>query len=120
MDASDRMIGSVLLQEYDSMSFPVAYASRKLLKREQNFSTIERECLAIVCAVLKFEMYLFGREFIIQTDHHPLVYINRSKAMNKRIMGWAMHLQEFRFHIESIAGKLNYGPDFLSRIPQPN
>ena len=120
VDASDRGIGSVLLQEYDSMSFPVAYASRKLLKREQNYSTIERECLAIVWAVHKFEMYLFGREFIIQTDHHPLVYINRSKVMNKRIMGWAMYLQEFRFHIESIPGKLNYGPDFLSRIPQPN
>ena len=120
VDASDRGIGSVLLQEYDYMSFPVAYASRKLLKREQNYSTIERECLAIVWAVHKFEMYLFGREFIIQTDHHPLVYINRSKVMNKRIMGWAMYLQEFRFHIESIPGKLNYGPDFLSRIPQPN
>ena len=77
-DASDRGLGSCLLglQEWDSVLFHVAYASRKLLLREQNYSTIERECLAIVWSIHKFELYLFGRHFVIQTDHHPLLYIN--------------------------------------------
>ena len=96
--------------------FPVAYASRKLLPREQNYSTIERECLAIVWALQKFEVYLCGQHFVIQTDHQPLVYMNKAKVINKRIMRWALQLQEFRFRLESIPGKLNFGPDFLSRV----
>jgi hypothetical protein len=119
VDASNRGIGAVLLQEHDAITFPIAYASRKLLPREQNYSTIERECLAIVWSVHKFELYLFGKEFVIQTDHQPLVYINKAKVLNKRIMSWAMYLQEFKFRVESIPGKLNWGPDFLSRVPQP-
>ena len=76
-DASDKGIAAM---------FPVAYASRKLNSCEQNYSTIESECLAIVWTLEKFELYLSGRFFIIQTDHQPLTCMNRSKVANKRIM----------------------------------
>ena len=89
-DASNKGIGAVLLQDHDGTMFPVAFASRKLLPREQNYSTIERECLAIVWTLQKFELYLSGRFFVIQTDHQPLVHINRAKVINKQIMRWAM------------------------------
>ena len=89
-DSSTDGLGAILLQEHQDTLFPVAYASRKLLPRESNYSTIELECLAIVWAIKKFEMYLYGKEFDIQTDHRPLTHIHRAKTLNKRIMRWAI------------------------------
>lgn len=60
-DASDTGVGAVLMQEDEGKKFPVAYASKKLLPREKNYSTIEKECLGVVWAVQKFEPYLYGR-----------------------------------------------------------
>ncbi|PIK52169.1 hypothetical protein BSL78_10948 [Apostichopus japonicus] len=115
-DASDVGIGAVLLQEHEGELFPVAYASRKLLERERNYSVIERECLGLVWAVQKFHVYLYGSEFVLQTDHEPLTYLNRAKLLNSRIMRWALVLQEYRFRLESIKGKYNVGADYMSRI----
>lgn len=116
-DASNRGVGAILMQYCDGVLHPVAYASRKLCKAEQNYSAIEKECLAIVWAIRKFDLYLFGRAFVIQTDHRPLTYINQSKCVNKRVMRWAMMLQEYKFKVESVSGRENHGPDFLSRVP---
>ena len=115
-DASDIDIGAALMQEQDGKLFPVSYASRKLLSREQNFSTIERECLAIVWAVQKFHMYLCGRRFAIQTDHRSLAYLDKAKFLNSRIMRWAMVLQQYDFRIVSIKGKDNVEADYFSRV----
>jgi hypothetical protein len=111
-DASDVGVASILLQESEGTLHPVGYASRKLEQRERNYSTIERECLAIVWSIEKFNMFFFNRPFIIQTDHKPLVYLDRSKGLNRRLMRWAMFLQEYRYRVESIPGKINHGPDF--------
>jgi hypothetical protein len=115
-DASDVGLGAVLLQETDESLFPVAYASYKLLPREKNYSVIERECLGIVYAVKKFESYLYGKHFIVQTDHQPLTYIKRCKIESGRIMRWALFLQNYSFHIEAIKGQDNVGADYMSRI----
>ncbi len=71
---------------------------------------------AIVWAIKKFMLYLYGTEFIIQTDHKPLVYLNKTKFVNDRIMRWAMFIQNYKFRIESIRGSENVGADFLSRV----
>ena len=68
-DASDKGVGAVLMQEIAGEKFPVAYASKKLNKQQKNYSVMERECLAVVWAVLKFEPFLYGKEFVIETDH---------------------------------------------------
>ena len=115
-DSSDTGMGTVL-QDHFGILHPIYYASKKLLPLQRNYSIVERECMCIVWAVQKFELYLYEREFVIQTDHQPLVYINQCKVINKKVMRWAMFLQEFRFRIESIPGRLNHGPDFLSRVP---
>lgn len=115
-DASDTGLGAILLQAHEDKLFPVSYASRKLLPRESRYSTIEKECLAVVWAVKRFELFLYGRPFTLQTDHQPLLYIDRSKFDNKRIMRWAMFLQEYQIHVESIKGKDNIGADYLSRL----
>ncbi|KXJ13695.1 Retrovirus-related Pol polyprotein from transposon 297 [Exaiptasia diaphana] len=65
-DASDFGIGAVLMQEHENQLFP---ASKKLSKREKAYATVEKECLAVIWAVKKFMMYLYGKEFILQTDH---------------------------------------------------
>ncbi len=115
-DASDTGVGAVLLQEYDDGKFPVAYVSKKLLPRERRYSVIERECLALVYAVRKFNKYLYGKEFVLQTDHQPLAHICRFKAENSRIMRWALYLQTYQFRIEAIKGKDNVGADYMSRL----
>ena len=76
-DASSVGLGSLLLQEFDDGLHPLAYASKKLLPRECNYSTIERECLAIVWGIKKFHLYLSGRSFILQTDHMPLTFYSK-------------------------------------------
>lgn len=116
-DASDIALGAILLQkDSEGIKRPVAYISRKLLDREKNYSVIEKECLSIVWAVQKFRKYLYGRAFLLETDHQPLIYLNRAKIENSRLMRWALQLQPYRFSISAIKGSENIGADYLSRI----
>ena len=57
------------MQEYVDGIFPVAFASKRLLQRERNYSVIERECLDIVFGIKKFLNYLYGREYALHNDH---------------------------------------------------
>ena len=114
-DASSIGLGAVLLQEKDGLLHPVAFVSRKLLDRETRYSTIERECLAIVWSLSKLSRYLWGQEFVLQTDHKPLSYLNSGKFKNARITRWALALQEYRFTVEPVKGTLNVFADYLSR-----
>ena len=117
-DASSVALGAVLLQKYDGQLFSVSFASRKLNSEERNYSTIERECLAVVWAIKKFAIYVYEVEFTLQTDHQgePLVYITKSKFLNDRIMRWAMFLQNYIVKFQCIKGSDNVGADFMSRI----
>jgi len=120
-DASNIGLGAILLQEDDSgIKYPVAFASRKLLPRETHYSTIERECLAIVWGVTKFQEYLYGTEFILETDHQPLQYLGKAQFQNGRLMRWALALQPYRFLLRAIHGRENVGADCLSRNPLEN
>ena len=71
-DASELGLEAVLSQLKDDEEHPVAFASRKLLPREKNYSVIEKECVAIVWSLQVFYVYLFGQRFTIETDHQPL------------------------------------------------
>ena len=71
--------------------------------------------LAIVFATKKFDRYLYGREFTVQTDHQPLSYIKKAKIENSRILRWALFLQNYQFRIEAIKGSQNVGADYMSR-----
>ena len=115
-DASDAGIGAVLLQQHEGKLFPVAYASKKLLPRERNYSIMEKECLAVVWAVKRFNVYLYGAPFVLQTDHQPLAYLNRAKFTNGRITRWALFLQPYSITIEAIKGSQNVGADYMSRV----
>ena len=114
-DASAEGLGCVVMQSHGDTKFPVAYASRKLLPREKRYSTIEREGLAIVWAVQKFQCYLYGSEFVLDTDHSLLTYMNQAKVTNPRVMRWVLALQPYRFRIQYVKGSENIGSDFLRR-----
>ena len=115
-DASDVGIGAVLLQSHPHGMCPVAYLSHKLMKAEKNYAVIERECLAIVWAIEKLQTYLYRRSFVLQTDHRPLLYMDKAKMLNARVMRWALALQPYRYRMESIPGSDNVGADYLSRV----
>ena len=113
---SDIGIGAVLLQEFEGEGrLPIAYASKKLLPREKNYSEIVNECLVIYIWGVEFRKYLYGVEFLLETDHKPLSYMQTAKVLNPRIMRWAMRLQPYRLRIIAIRGQDNLGADYLSR-----
>ena len=114
-DASSTGLGGVLLQVRDDVLHPVTFVSRKMLPRETRYSTIERECLAIVWVITKLGRYLWGRTFELQTDHRPLTYLQSSVFKNPRIMRWSLLLQEYKFVVSSVPGCSNTFADLLSR-----
>ncbi len=115
-DASDVGLGAVLNQmDDDGEEHPVAYASRKLKPRETRYSTIEKECLAIVWAIKFFETYLYGQEFTLFTDHNPLTWLHTMKNSNSRLTRWALALQDAKFKIHHRPGSQHKNADGLSR-----
>lgn len=111
-DASNIAIGGVLAQS----NRPIAFYSRTLNSAEKNYSTIEKELLAILDSVKHFRPYLFGRKFTVETDHNPLVWLYKIKEPNSRLIRWKLKLEEFDFTIVYKKGKENYVADALSRV----
>ena len=92
---------------------PVACFSHKLLNREQKYSTIEKECLAIKLAVKTFQMYLLGRPFIMQTDHWTLQWLSNVKDENRQLAKWSLALQPYQFEIKHRKEWVNTNADSL-------
>ena len=115
-DASERGVGAVLSQQGpDGQEHPVGYFSRKYSAREQNYSTVEKECLAIKLATQAFQVYLLGREFVVETDHRALEWLHRFKDTNPRLCRWSLMLQPFKFTVRHKAGVTHGNADALSR-----
>ena len=113
-DASHCRVGAVLIQyDDDGTEHPVAFYSRKLLPREERYSTVEKECLAIKLATQAFRVYLLDRPFIIQNDHRALEWLHRLKDNNARLTCWSLALQPFNY---SMQYKVNGNADGLSRV----
>ncbi|CAI5780542.1 Hypothetical predicted protein [Podarcis lilfordi] len=88
-DVSNAGIGAVLCQQGEKDDLhPITFISKKLLPRERHFSTIEKECLAIVWALQKLKPHIWGRTFILRTDHSPLLWL-RTMKNNSKLMRWA-------------------------------
>lgn len=112
-DSSGYAIGSVLC---NGNGKPVAYASRSLGKSELNYPIIEKELLAIVWSVKYFRPYLYGRKFVVRTDHRPLLYLFNMADPSSRLTKFRLCLEEYDFEVEYVKGKDNVLADALSRI----
>ena len=117
-DASKFAIGACISQKdkYAQLR-PVAFAGRKLNPAEINYSTTDRELLAIKFALEKFEHFIIGRRFIILTDHAALTALNSKTNLQGRMARWLDTFTRFDYEIIHIKGKLNTIPDTLSRTP---
>ena len=118
VDASDYGAGAVLLQEdKKGIEHPISYFSHKFDKHQRNYSTSEKETLALVLTLQHFDFYLSAATFPIQvyTDHNPLVFLSRMKNKNQRLLRWSLALQAYDLKITHIRGKDNIVADALSR-----
>nr|GEZ86083.1 hypothetical protein [Tanacetum cinerariifolium] len=118
-DASDFDVGAVLGQRIEKHFRPIHYASKTMNQAEANYTTTEKEMLAVVYAFEKFRSYLIMNKSIVYTDHSALKYLFAKKDAKARFLRWILLLQEFDFKVIDTRGAENYAADHLSRLENP-
>ncbi|XP_030760526.1 uncharacterized protein LOC115885682 [Sitophilus oryzae] len=116
-DASDTGLGGVLLQKIDGENKIIAYASRSLSRTERNYSTVEKECLAVLFNIEKFRCYIEGVPFSVVTDNHSLLWLNNLSNPSGKLARWSVRLRQHTFDIIHKKGVSNVIADAMSRIP---
>ena len=114
-DASEIACGAVLLQQHEGKEKVVAVASSTFNPTEQRWCATERECYALIWAMEKFQYFLRGRTFLVQTDHKSLIYLDKTTFKNAKIQRWQERMAEFNFVVEYLEGSANVFADLLSR-----
>lgn len=116
-DASNVGLGGVLTQNIDGETRLVAYCSRKLTPAETNYSTTEKEALAILFCISKFKPYIDSTHFTIITDNSALKWLFNIENPSGRLARWICALGQYNFTVVYRKGCLNQKADALSRHP---
>nr|GFB38752.1 reverse transcriptase domain-containing protein [Tanacetum cinerariifolium] len=111
--------GAVLGQRHEKHFRPIHYASKMMTDVEYNYTTTEKEMLAVVYAFEKFWSYLLMNKSIVHTDHSALKYLFAKKDAKARLLQWVLLLQEFDFKVLDMKGAENLAADHLSRLENP-
>ena len=115
-DASNIGIGAVLTQNFEDGEHPVIFLSRRLKDAEMNYSISEKEMLAALWAMEQLHYYLYGRKFILRTDHKALLAFNvKGEVKSRRIERWYYRLQAYAFTVVYRKGENQGNADSLSR-----
>nr|GEY07654.1 transposon Ty3-I Gag-Pol polyprotein [Tanacetum cinerariifolium] len=112
----DFAIGAVLGQHQEKYFRPIHYASKTMTEAESNYTTTEKEMLAVVYAFKKLRSYLIMNKSIVYTDHSTLIYLFAKKDSKARLLRWVLLLQEFTFIVIDTKGAENLAVDHLSRL----
>ena len=119
VDASACGAGGVLLQEdHQGIDHPICYYSKKFNSAQGNYSTVEKEALALLLSLQFFEVYVGSSQLpiVVYTDHNPLVFLKQMQNSNQRLMRWSLMLQDFEVDIRHKKGLDNVLADALSRV----
>ena len=116
-DASNDAIGAVLSQVIDGKERPIAYASKALSKSERRYCVTRKELLAVVVFIKHFRHFLYGRKFLIRTDHSSLRWLMRFKDPEGQLARWLEVISAYELEIQHRAGKQHGNADSLSRLP---
>nr|GEW38460.1 putative ribonuclease H-like domain-containing protein [Tanacetum cinerariifolium] len=111
---------NVLGQRQDKHFRLIHYASKTMTKAESNYTTTEKETLAVVYAFEKFQFYLIMNKSIVYTDHSALKYLFAKKDSKARLLRWVLLLQEFTFKVIDTKRAENLAADHLSRLENPH
>ena len=117
-DASGIAIGGVLSQIQEGEERVLSYASMALSRSRQNYCATYRELYAVVKFVKYYSHYLWGRHFLVRTDHSSLKWLQNFKNPEGVVARWLATLGTYDFDIEHRRGTLHGNADGLSRIPR--
>ena len=116
-DACEYQVGCALMQMHeDGNRHPIGYWSRSLNCAERNYSTTEKECLAVVWACQILRPYLEYSSFVVYTDHQALRWLLGATDVSGRLARWRLRLSEFDLTVEYRKGNKNQVADMLSRL----
>nr|GEY52149.1 hypothetical protein [Tanacetum cinerariifolium] len=115
-DASDFAIGTILGKRQEKHFRPIHYASKTMTEEESNYTTTEKEMLAVVYAFKKFRSYLIMNKSIVYTNHSALKYLFAKKDSKARLLCWVLLLKEFTFKVIDTKGAENLAADHLSQL----
>ncbi|KAG8842896.1 hypothetical protein FRB96_004611, partial [Tulasnella sp. 330] len=117
-DASDQRTGAVLSvgELWESLR-PVAFESKQLNAAEKNYPVHEKELLAIMKALKKWQVHLLGTPFEVCTDHRTLEYFETQRKFSQHQAWWAEFLAQYDFTLHYVKGEDNTVADALSRLP---
>nr|GEY32541.1 reverse transcriptase domain-containing protein [Tanacetum cinerariifolium] len=110
----------VLGKRQEKQFKPIHYASKTMTEAESNYTTMEKEMLAVVYAFEKFCSYLIMNKIIVYTDHSTVKYLFAKKDSKVRLLRWVLLLQEFKFKVIDTKGAENLATNHLSRLEIPH
>ena len=122
-DALESGVRAVLFYRYkDNSERPIANASKTLTDAQKRYPQIQKEALSIIFAFKKYHQFLYGRPFIIVTDHKPLIFMFGSNTATpmlsaNRLARWSLMLSQYDYTIEYRSTKQHGYTDALSRLP---